>query len=79
MLKSADWTTRAPFRAAALLAGPALTLALAFGCSAGGTSGDEGTVDLVKAKEAAANSTNEAIAKKAKFAGGLGQPAQGKK
>lgn len=41
------------------------------GCS-GGSSGDEGTVDLVKAQEAA--STNPDLAKKSGKLGGLGVP-----
>jgi len=59
---------------AALTLGGAITLSGCSGSLATGTSGDEGSIDLVKAKEAGANSSNEAIAKKAKF-GGLGQPA----
>lgn len=52
-----------------LVVGVATVLFTAPGCGGGGT-GDEGTVDLVKAQEAAAS--NPAIAKKsARLGGGL--------
>jgi hypothetical protein len=52
-----------------MVLGIAALVVLTPGCG-GGTSGDEGTVDLVKAQEAAAS--NPAIAKKAaRLSGGL--------
>jgi hypothetical protein len=64
--------------ALALLCGTLAVLALAgalAGCSGNpvtGTSGDEGTINPVPPKEGAP--VNEAVAKKAKLLGGMGQP-----